>query len=98
MKCVSDKKSSVGLGNVADFLLSLLPTITVAFKEGRGGKDPKEFWYQGELGFYDFYIIPLAERLKECPAFYTSGRELLLYAISNRKEWETKGMEVLENL
>ncbi|KAG7342939.1 adenylate/guanylate cyclase [Nitzschia inconspicua] len=69
-----------------------------AFQEGRGGKDPSEFWYEGELGFYDFYIIPLAERLKECPAFHTSGRELLLYAMSNRKEWEIKGKEVVEKL
>jgi 3'5'-cyclic nucleotide phosphodiesterase len=69
-----------------------------AFRAGRAGKDPSEFWYDGELGFFDFYIIPLAERLKECPAFYTSGRELLLYAESNRKEWAAKGQSVLESL
>jgi len=47
-----------------------------AFKEGRAEKDPSEFWYQGEIGFFDFYIIPLAKKLKgrlrtyaECFAF-----------------------------
>lgn len=69
-----------------------------AYEVGWGKKDPSEFWYKGELGFYDFYIIPLAERLKQCPAFYTSRRELLLYAISNQKEWKTKGKEVLGSL
>lgn len=26
-----------------------------AYKAGRSEKDPSEFWYQGELGFFDFY-------------------------------------------
>ena len=28
-----------------------------AYKEGRAEKDPSEAWYQGELGFFDFYIV-----------------------------------------
>ena len=33
-----------------------------AFRAGRAEKNPSQFWYEGELGFFDFYIIPLAEQ------------------------------------
>ena len=50
-----------------------------AFMEGRAEKDPAENWYQGELGFYDFYIIPLAKKLKDCGVFGVSSDEYLNY-------------------
>jgi hypothetical protein len=28
-----------------------------AFKSGRMDKSPAEFWYKGELGFFDNYIV-----------------------------------------
>ena len=36
-----------------------------AYQEGRADKDPSENWYAGEIGFFDFYIIPLARKLTE---------------------------------
>lgn len=27
-----------------------------AFKDGRAEKDPSDGWYQGEIGFFDFYM------------------------------------------
>lgn len=36
-----------------------------AYKEGRAEKDPSQTWYAGEIGFFDFYIIPLARKLKD---------------------------------
>jgi 3'5'-cyclic nucleotide phosphodiesterase len=27
------------------------------YKEGRSDKDPSEFWYKGEIGFFTFYIV-----------------------------------------
>ena len=70
-----------------------------AYLDGRGGaKDPSEFWAQGEIGFFDFYIIPLAKKLKECGVFGVSSDEYLQYAISNRNEWEVKGEAMLEQL
>ena len=36
---------------------------------GRTSNDPTETWYQGELGFFHYYIIPLAKKLKECGVF-----------------------------
>jgi hypothetical protein len=69
-----------------------------AFKEGRSEKDPSQFWYEGEIGFFDFYIIPLAKKLEECGVFGVSSHEYLNYAEQNRKEWELKGRGVVEEL
>jgi hypothetical protein len=69
-----------------------------AFKEGRAEKDPAEFWYKGELGFFDFYIIPLAKKLKNCGVFGVSSDEYLNYALSNRKEWELQGQDVVATM
>jgi len=67
-----------------------------AFKEGRAEKDPSEYWYEGELNFFKFYIIPLALKLKECGVFGVSGDECFFHAESNRSEWALKGREVVE--
>ena len=72
--------------------------MSEAFRQGRMGKDPREFWYQGELGFFDNYIIPLAKKLKECNVFGVSSDECLNYAIQNRREWEHRGKEIVEEL
>lgn len=68
------------------------------FKEGRAEKDPAEYWYKGEIGFFDFYIIPLAKKLKECGVFGKSSDEYLNYALKNRQEWEERGQEVLAEM
>ncbi|GKY99152.1 hypothetical protein MPSEU_000870700 [Mayamaea pseudoterrestris] len=69
-----------------------------AWKEGRAAQDPSESWYKGEMGFYDFYIIPLAKKLKDCGVFGVSSDEYLNYAIRNRKEWEARGEEVVQEM
>jgi hypothetical protein len=66
--------------------------------EGRSEQDPTDFWYKGELGFLDFYVIPLAKKLKDCGVFGVSSDEYLQYALNNRSEWERKGREVLQEL
>jgi len=69
-----------------------------AYVEGRAEKDPSENWYQGELGFYDFYIIPLAKKIKQCAVFGVSSDEYLSYALANREEWEERGKEVVKDM
>ena len=66
-----------------------------AYKEGRMENDPSEGWYKGELGFFDFYLIPLGKKLKECQVFGVASDEYLNYAVANRREWELKGKDVL---
>ena len=54
--------------------------------------------YKGEIGFFDFYIIPLAKKLRECGVFGVSSDEYLTYAESNRNEWESRGEEVVKEI
>lgn len=76
----------------------LFTELYLAWKAGRMGKDPSTFWYKGEMGFFDNYIIPLANKLKECGVFGVSSHEYLNYALQNRAEWEERGEELVENL
>jgi class 3 adenylate cyclase len=69
-----------------------------AYIQGRSATDPSENWYKGEIGFFDFYIIPLAKKLRECGVFGVSSDEYLNYAEKNRHEWEARGIEVVANM
>jgi hypothetical protein len=69
-----------------------------AYKEGRSQNDPSENWYKGEIGFFDFYIIPLAMKLKSCGVFGVSSDEYLNYAQQNRREWEAKGQQLVAEM
>ena len=50
---------------------------------------------KGEIGFFDFYVIPLAKKLKDCGVFGVSSAEYLRYAEQNRKEWEARGQDMV---
>lgn len=76
----------------------LFEEMYLAYKAGRAEKDPSEFWYKGEIGFFDFYIIPLAKKLKECGVFGVSSGEYLNYAMNNRMEWERRGQEMVAEM
>ncbi|CAB9505204.1 Receptor-type guanylate cyclase gcy [Seminavis robusta] len=68
-----------------------------AFVDGRSDRDPSKGWYQGELGFFDYYIIPLAKKLETCGVFGVSSHEYLSYAQANRREWEAKGEQLVKD-
>lgn len=70
----------------------------LAYKEGRADTDPTDGWYKGEIGFFDFYIIPLAKKLKDCGVFGVSSDEYLNYARKNRDEWEDRGSEIVAEM
>jgi len=76
----------------------LFEEMRSAYKAGRAETDPATFWYQGEIGFFDFYIIPLAKKLKECGVFGVSSDEYLNYALHNREEWSARGMEIVAEM
>jgi hypothetical protein len=76
----------------------LFKEMYTAYKEGRAANDPSENWYKGEIGFFDFYVIPLAQKLKSCGVFGVSSDEYLNYARQNRAEWEEKGQELVDKL
>ena len=68
-----------------------------ACKQGQLEKDPSLDWYKGELGFFDFYVIPLAKKLDTCGVFGVTSDEFLMYAMANRKEWEMKGEQLVQD-
>ena len=76
----------------------LFEEMRLAFNQGRMAKDPATFWYEGELGFFDNYVIPLAKKLQECHVFGVSSDEYLNYALSNRNEWEAKGKAFVQEM
>jgi len=50
----------------------------------------------GEIGFFDFYVIPLAKKLDSCGVFGVSSHEYLGYAQANRDEWERRGEDIVK--
>jgi len=72
--------------------------MCVAYREGRMTFDPRTSWYEGELNFFDKYVIPLARKLKECNVFGVSSDEYLAYAMKNRAEWAERGQKILEEI
>jgi hypothetical protein len=46
-----------------------------AYRDGRTESEPSVTWFEGEIGFFDYYIIPLAKKLKECGVFGVSSNE-----------------------
>jgi hypothetical protein len=69
----------------------LFQEMYFAYLRNRSKKDPSVGWYDGEIWFFDNYVIPLAYKLKECGVFGVSGDEYLGYAVQNRSEWGEKG-------
>ena len=69
-----------------------------AYQRGRNSTNPATAWYQGELAFFDTYIIPLARKLKECSVFGVSSDECLNYAIQNKAEWQERGEGIVQQL
>eukprot|EP00541_Cyclophora_tenuis_P001694 CAMPEP_0116549182 /NCGR_PEP_ID=MMETSP0397-20121206/4737_1 /TAXON_ID=216820 /ORGANISM="Cyclophora tenuis, Strain ECT3854" /LENGTH=288 /DNA_ID=CAMNT_0004073889 /DNA_START=14 /DNA_END=881 /DNA_ORIENTATION=- len=76
----------------------LFEEMYLAYKTGRSSKDPSIGWYEGEIWFFDHYIIPLAKKLRECGVFGVASDEYLTYALENRKEWEMKGRDVCNEM
>ncbi len=70
----------------------------LAFLHGREDEDPSIGWYQGEVRFFDNYIIPLAKKLETCGVFGLSSDEYLSYALENRHEWVQKGEDIVKSM
>jgi hypothetical protein len=76
----------------------LFQEMFLAYQNGRADKDPSEGWYEGELWFFDNYVIPLAMKLDSCGVFGASSDECLMFAKANRDEWEKKGRGAVEQM
>ena len=79
-----------GWNNFVKWNFRLYKEIIACYKKGLCG-DPSSGWYKGQIGFFDFYIIPLAKRGS---AFFTSkdfGIKLVEQAEINKNQWIEHG-------
>eukprot|EP00934_Nitzschia_sp_Nitz4_P008340 Nitzschia sp. Nitz4//scaffold542_size5954//4415//5950//NITZ4_009185-RA/size5954-processed-gene-0.5-mRNA-1//-1//CDS//3329554271//8330//frame0 len=67
-----------------------------AFRKGRISEDPSVNWHENEIGFHDFYIIPMAKKL-DASGVFRSGISLASYAVANREEWERQGQNLVKS-
>jgi hypothetical protein len=74
----------------------LFDEMYLAFKRGRADHNPIDSWFKGEFGFFDYYVIPLARKLKECGVFGKACEEYVKHAMTNRREWELHGESIVE--
>jgi hypothetical protein len=58
-------------------LILILHFTPKAYREGRAESNPADNWYEGDLGFFDFYIIPLSKKLRDCGVFGPTSDENL---------------------
>ncbi len=75
-----------GWNNFVKWNFRLYKEIIACYKKGLCG-DPSSGWYKGQIGFFDFYIIPLAKRGS---VFFTSkdfGIKLIEQAKINKDQW-----------
>ena len=77
------------------FNAKLFQEIALAYRDGRCSANPADFWYEGELKFFDNYVIPLAQKLRDCNIFGVSSDECFNYAVRNRAEWEDRGRAIV---
>jgi hypothetical protein len=77
---------------------NLFKEMYEAYRTGRAEKNPADFWYDGEIGFFDYYVIPLSKKLSECGVFGVSSDENLNYAMRNRESWVLHGREVVADM
>ncbi|CAB9499000.1 Receptor-type guanylate cyclase gcy [Seminavis robusta] len=69
-----------------------------AYREGRSDANPADNWYKGEIGFFDFYIIPLSQKIRDCGVFGPTSDENLNYATNNRNMWKSEGQQIVEDM
>lgn len=69
-----------------------------AHKEGRGG-DPKNNWFENQIGFLESYLLPLARRLEDMGVFGdVIGPVFARLVEANRDRWMTDGLGVASNI
>lgn len=71
--------------------------LWVANKEKRG-PDCLGQWFEGQISFFDNYIFPLAERLKQCDVFGQDGSIFYENACKNRKQWMDEGLPLCQEM
>jgi hypothetical protein len=76
----------------------LFRELLSAFKSKRIGFDPSGGWYENQIGFYKGYIIPLADKLRQCGVFGDQGSLFVNCAKLNLELWTERGREISKDI
>ena len=94
---VSDVSHTVQHFNVFSKWNKLLfKEMFLGHKTGRAANDPSTNWYQSEIKFFEYHVVPLAQRLCKCNVFRASADIALTNALTNKRKWEQKGESVVQ--
>lgn len=76
----------------------LFEEMSQSYLMNRAAFNPADTWLKGEAGFFDFYVIPLATKMRDSGVFGSSGDQYLKGAKSNRNEWESSGQREVDTM
>jgi hypothetical protein len=62
------------------------------------GPDCLGQWFEGQISFFDKYIFPLAQRLKQCGVFGSLGSLFYENASLNRERWMIEGYNLCREM
>ena len=77
---------------------NLFEELYDAFKCGRSENDPCNGWYENQLKFYKFYVVPLAEKMQKVGVFGQQGGRFVKNALSIRDQWEREGEKMTKDM
>ncbi len=70
----------------------------VAHMAGRLSFDPCDNWYANQIGFFNHYILPLTQKMKDCGVFGHTGSVFEYFANENKKRWIKEGEDISERI
>eukprot|EP00956_Cyclotella_meneghiniana_P041111 scaffold215099_cov69-Cyclotella_meneghiniana.AAC.2 len=73
---------------------NLFEELYDAFTCGRSEINPTIGWYENQLKFYKFYVLPLAEKMQKVGVFGDTGGRFLKNALSIRDQWDREGEQM----
>ena len=76
----------------------LFRELYVAHMVGRLSFDPCENWYTNQIGFFNHYILPLTQKMKDCGVFGHTGSVFEYFATENKERWIKEGEDISERI
>lgn len=77
---------------------NLFEELYDAFTCGRSEINPTIGWYENQLKFYKFYVLPLAEKMQKVGVFGDTGGRFLKNALSIRDQWDREGEQMTKDM
>jgi hypothetical protein len=76
----------------------LYKELLYAFHHDRTTWDPTDGWYQNQINFFDFYILPLAKRMDACGVLGHKSSVFLYFAMENKRRWIDEGHQITDEM